>query len=145
MTHKIHLTGGRVGLLSGAALIAALMLLAGPNRAAGQDRPLIQVQIGAAVQDDYVYYPQYETYYSSSRHQYGYREGNAWVWRPAPPHVGVNVLLGSPSVHMDFHDSPEKHHEATARSYPRNWKQPDRDHGDHDDHRDDRKDGDHKH
>ena len=29
------------------------------------------------VQDDYVYYPQYECYYSVSRHQYAYREGNA--------------------------------------------------------------------
>ena len=33
------------------------------------------------VQDDYVYYPDYEIYYSSSRHQYAYREGNAWVSR----------------------------------------------------------------
>src|SRR5476651_716775 len=98
MTHKFCLTGGRFGLLSGMAFLAMLILLAGGNRAAGQERPLIQVQIGAAVQDDYVYYPQYEVYYSNSRHQYGYRDGNAWVWRPAPPHVEVNALLGSPSV-----------------------------------------------
>ena len=57
--------------------------------------PVVELQAGV-VQDDYVYYPQYEVYYSSSRHQYGYRDGNAWVWRPEPPHVGINVLLGSP-------------------------------------------------
>lgn len=104
--------------------------------------PVVQVQTGVVVQDDYVYYPQYEVYYSSSRHQYGYQEGNAWVWRPAPPNVGINVLLGSPSVQMDFHDSPERHHEAIAHSYPRNWAPPAKD---RDDHRDDRKDDDHKH
>ena len=63
-----------------------------------------------AVQDDYVYYPNYECYYSVSRHQYAYREGNAWVARPAPRGVSVNVLLASPSVKMDFHDSPAQHH-----------------------------------
>lgn len=104
--------------------------------------PVVEVQTGVVVQDDYVYYPQYEVYYSSSRHQYGYQEGNAWVWRPEPPHVGINVLLGSPSVHMDFHDSPEHHHAAIVRSYPRNWSPPAKD---RDDHRDDRKDDDHKH
>ena len=103
--------------------------------------PVVELQAGV-VQDDYVYYPQYEVYYSSSRHQYGYRDGNAWVWRPEPPHVGINVLLGSPSVRMDFHDSPERHHEAIVRSYPRNWSPPGKG---HDDHRDDRKDDDHKH
>ena len=45
------------------------------------------------VQDDYVYYPDYEVYYSSSRHQYAYLEGGAWVSRPAPRGVSVNVLL----------------------------------------------------
>lgn len=97
------------------------------------------------VQDDYVYYPQYEVYYSNSRHQYGYRDGNAWAWRPAPSHVSLNVLVASPSVRMDFHDSPEQHHAAVVRSYPRNWKQSDKGHGDKDDHRDDHHDNDRKH
>jgi hypothetical protein len=80
------------------------------------------VDVGFAVQDDYVYYPDYEVYYSVSRHQYAYREGNNWVSRPAPRGVTVNVLMRSPSVRMDFHDSPANHHEAVAKQYPKNWK-----------------------
>jgi hypothetical protein len=73
------------------------------------------------VQDDYVYYPGYECYYSVSRHQYAYREGNAWVMRPAPRGVPVNVLRASPSVKMDFHDSPAQHHATVVQKYPKNW------------------------
>ena len=74
------------------------------------------------VEDDYVYYPNYECYYSISRHQYAYREGNGWVSRPAPRGVSVNRLLASPSVRMNFHDSPAQHHAAVVRQYPKNWK-----------------------
>ena len=66
--------------------------------------------------------PQYECYYSVSRHQYAYREDNAWVSRPAPHGVSVNVLLASPSVKMDFHDTPARHHAVVAKQYPKNWK-----------------------
>jgi hypothetical protein len=76
------------------------------------------------VQDDYVYYPDYEIYYSSSRHQYAYLEGGAWVSRPAPRGVSVNVLLRSPSVKMNFHDSPANHHAEVVRQYPGNRAQP---------------------
>jgi hypothetical protein len=75
-----------------------------------------------AAQDDYVYYPQYECYYSVSRHQYAYRQGNAWVARSAPQGVSVNVLLTSPSVKMNFHDSPANHHATVVKQYPKNWK-----------------------
>jgi hypothetical protein len=87
--------------------------------------------------DDYVYYPQYEVYYSNRRHLYGYQEGGAWFWRPAPPRVEVNVLFASPSVHMDFRDSPERHHTVVIRNYPHNWRQPE--HVDKDHRPDDRK------
>jgi hypothetical protein len=73
-------------------------------------------------QDDYVYYPQYECYYSVSRHQYAYREGNNWVARSTPHGVSANVLMASPSVKMDFHDSPSQHHAAVVKQYPKNWK-----------------------
>jgi hypothetical protein len=73
------------------------------------------------VEDDYVYYPGYQVYYSSSRHEYAYREGRAWVSRPAPRGVSVDVLLASPSVRMDFHDSPANHHAAVVKQYPKNW------------------------
>ena len=89
------------------------------------DRPAqgsVYVEPAFAVQDDYVYYPQYECYYSVSRHQYAYREGNAWVSRPAPRGVSENVLRASPSVKMNFHDSPAQHHAVVAKQYPKNWK-----------------------
>jgi hypothetical protein len=73
------------------------------------------------VQDNYVYYPSYGVYYNSSRHQYAYMDGNAWVSRPAPLGVSAEVLLASPSVRMDFHDSPEKHHAEMLKQYPKNW------------------------
>lgn len=74
--------------------------------------------------DDYVYYPYYQVYYSANRRQYAYREGNAWVARPAPRGVSVNLLRTSPSVRMNFHDSPANHHAAVVQQYPKNWTPP---------------------
>jgi hypothetical protein len=73
------------------------------------------------VQDDYVYYPGYEVYYSNRRGQYTYRDGRSWVSRPAPPRVSVDVLFASPSVRLDFHDSPSRHHDQVVRQYPKHW------------------------
>jgi len=113
---------GKAGLVLGAVLLATLTgcvgYVEGP-RAGIQAEPYV-----FAVQDDYVYYPDYECYYSVSRHQYAYREGGAWVLRPAPRGVSVDVLLASPSVRMDFHDSPARHHAAVVQKYPRNWAPP---------------------
>lgn len=81
----------------------------------------VYVEEGVAMQDDYVYYPAYQIYYSSYRHQYVYRDGRSWVSRPTPPHVAVNVLLSSPSVNVGFHDSPANHHAEIARQYPKQW------------------------
>jgi len=81
----------------------------------------VLVQTDVVMPDDYVYYPQYEVYYSSSRSRFGYWDGGAWLWRPAPPNVAANVVFASASVRMDFHDSPALHRESVARSYPRNW------------------------
>jgi uncharacterized protein YijF (DUF1287 family) len=110
--------------------------------------PLIAVSVQVPVapvivvgQDDYVYYPGYEVYYSRTRHQYVYPEGGVWVSRPAPRGVSVDVLMASPSVAVDFHDSPASHHAAMMQRYPRNWKQSDSDRGQ----TDDRKDDDHRH
>jgi hypothetical protein len=81
------------------------------------------------VQDDYVYYPSYQVYYSGSTRQYVYVEGNAWVSRPAPPRVSADVLLASPSVRLNFHDAPAIHHAAVVQTYPRNWAPPGSSHG----------------
>jgi hypothetical protein len=91
------------------------------------DGPRVGVGVEAPVfvaQDDYVYYPDYECYYSVNLHQYAYREGNAWVARPAPRGVSVDVLMRSPSVRMDFHDSPANHHADVVRQYPGNRAHP---------------------
>lgn len=107
-----------VGL--GAVLLAALTgcvgYVDGP-RAVVYSQPYV-----FADEDDYVYYPDYECYYSVSRHQYAYRNGNVWVARSAPRGVSVNVVLASPSVRMNFHDSPANHHAAVTKQYPKNWK-----------------------
>jgi hypothetical protein len=110
----------KVGLALAAAFLVTLTgcvgYVDGPSAGIGVEAPVF------VVQDDYVYYPQYECYYSVSRRQYAYREGNRWVARPAPRGVTVNVLQASPSVRMDFHDSPEHHYTAVAKKYPKNWK-----------------------
>jgi hypothetical protein len=74
------------------------------------------------VQNDYVYYPNYGIYYNQSRSQYAYQENGTWVSRPAPRGVPVDVLRASPSVEMNFHDSPANHHAAVVQQYPKNWK-----------------------
>jgi len=125
------------GLLAGPALVTALLgsgcVYENPHHQTVYREPAPVV----VMQDDYIYYPQYEVYYSNSRHQYGYRNGNSWDWRPAPPGVSLNALVSSPSVRMDFHDSPEHHHNTVVRTYPRNWK-PEHGHADKDDHHDDK-------
>ena len=76
------------------------------------------------VQDDYVYYPGYQVYYSRNGHQYIYRDGRSWVSRPAPPRVSVDVLFASPSVKLGFHDHPSIHHATVVRQYPKHWAPP---------------------
>jgi hypothetical protein len=116
----LFLKANKVGFALAAAFLVTLTgcvgYVDGPRTGVEVESPAF------AVQDDYVYYPQYECYYSVSRHQYAYREGNAWVARPAPRGVSVNVLMRSPSVKMDFHDSPANHHATVVKQYPKNWK-----------------------
>ncbi|MDB6114502.1 MAG: hypothetical protein JWQ62_1447 [Lacunisphaera sp.] len=76
----------------------------------------------AAYQDDYDYYPGYETYYSRNRHEYVYRDGNSWVRRSQPRGVTVDALRTAPTVRMNFHDAPEQHHTETIKTYPHNWR-----------------------
>jgi hypothetical protein len=83
--------------------------------------PAVYVEPAVVVQDDYVYYPGYQVYYSSSRRQYMYLEGSVWVTRPSPPHISASVLFASPSVRLNFHDSPANHHAAVSRQYPKHW------------------------
>ncbi len=102
---------------------ALLLTLTGCEGFVGEPRGGVQVDAAVfAPQDDYVYYPGYECYYSVSRHQYAYRDGNRWVAEPKPRGVSADVLRASPSVPMNFHDSPAQHHSEVVKQYPKNWK-----------------------
>jgi hypothetical protein len=146
MTKINFQTTSMSGLVLGTALLAAMIgctkeapiaeVAAAPAAVVAPSDP---TPIMADAQDDYVYYPNYEVYYSSNHHQYRYRDGNAWVTRSAPPHVAVNVLFASPSVRMDFHDTPDRHHDTVVRSYPKNWSPPGKGREGNDDHNDDKK------
>jgi hypothetical protein len=135
---KLLFKADKAGFVLGAALLVTLTgcvgYVEGPRSGVYVAPPVVEIQ------DDYVYYPNYEVYYSSSRHQYAYREGNAWVARPAPRGVSVNVLMASPSVRMDFHDSPANHHAAVVKQYPKNWKPSGSNQGQKDNRKDDKPD-----
>ena len=112
------------GTLIGAALLVALAgcVSDGSFQSRGYNsRPTAQVSSSVTFEDDYDYFPGYETYYSRSRHEYVYRDGGRWVRRPEPLHVSLSLLLASPSVRMDFRDAPERHHRTVVRNYPKNW------------------------
>jgi hypothetical protein len=127
MNNKKHFyKTNKIGFVLGAVLLVVLTENAanagGVNIVIAVPPPVVVAPPVVVVQDDYVYYPNYAVYYNSHRHQYAYLNGGAWVYAPAPYGVSVDVLLASPSVHMDFHDSPERHHAEMVNRYPRNWK-----------------------
>lgn len=120
----------KIGFALGAALLGVLTgcvgYVEGPRHARTYEPP----RPGAVwVRDSYVYYPSYQVYYSGGTRQYVYLEGSAWVSRPAPPRVAVDVLFASPSVSVDFHDHPSAHHATVVRTYPRTWAPPGWKHG----------------
>jgi hypothetical protein len=124
---KLFFKTNGVGFVLGAVLL--MMLTENTGYAGGLNvgivvsPPVVVVAPPVVVvQDDYVYYPNYGIYYNSQRHQYAYLENGAWVSQPAPQGVSVDVLLASPSVRMDFHDSPANHHAEMLRKYPKNWR-----------------------
>lgn len=128
------------GYVLGALLLAALTQCA-VNAGAQSvgiviNPPIVVAPPVVVVQDDYLYYPNYAIYYNTYRHQYAYLNGDAWVWAPAPQGVTMEVLLASPSVHMDFHDSLAKHHKDMMQKYPRDWRPA----AEHHDQKDERKD-----
>lgn len=125
----------KIRFVLGTALLSLLSgcvgYVNGPRAEVYAPTPSVYVETGVAVQDDYVYYPAYQVYYSGERHQYIYRNGRSWVSRPAPPRVAVNVLFASPSVRVGFHDSPANHHAEIVRQYPKHWAGPEAHRDDH--------------
>ena len=124
-----HLPTGRIGSALCTALLGVLAGCVGyadrpPHARAYAPPPPVYVESRVVMQDNYVYYPGYQVYYSGNTRQYVYLEGRSWVSRPAPPRVSVNVLFASPSVRLDFHDAPAIHHATVVRQYPKYWAPP---------------------
>ena len=124
-----RLATSRIGSVLCTALLGVLTGCVGHEHRPPQARayappPPAYVETRLVVQDNYVYYPSYQVYYSSNTRQYVYQDGRSWVSRPAPPHVSANVLFASPSVRLDFHDSPANHHATVVRQYPKHWAPP---------------------
>jgi hypothetical protein len=121
---KLFCKTNKLGFVLSAAFLTTLTgcvgYVDGPRAGVYVAPPVVETSV--VVVDDYVYYPDYEIYYSSSRRQYYWPEGGAWVVRPAPRGVTVDVLFASPSVRMNFHDAPANHHAEIIRQYPKNSK-----------------------
>ena len=119
-------TKSKIGFVFGAVLVGAftgcVAYVDRPPRGSVYIAPPVQAEV--VIQDDFVYYPSYQVYYSSNRRQYIYLQGRTWVTRPSPPRVSVDVLFASPSVRLDFHDAPSLHHATVVRDYPKRWTPP---------------------
>jgi len=145
MKNKKHFfKTNKAGFVLGAVLLTALTECVGSADGQGVGITVTPPAVVVAppvvapvvvIEDDYVYYPNYAIYYNSRRHQYAYLENGVWVSQPAPQGVSAEVLLASPSVNMDWHDSPERHHAEMLQRYPKNWKPS----GGHQDQKEDRK------
>jgi hypothetical protein len=133
MKNKTSLAAGQAGLLFASAAVTALAMVAGIPFASAQPngiqgvQPVVIQQPAGMNQDAYDYFPGYETYYNRTSHEFVYRDGTQWVRRPAPREVSREVMLAAPSVRMDFHDSPEFHHDSVIKNYPKGWAPPGKD------------------
>ena len=121
MIRKISSTAKAAFIVGSAILLTTMTGCIGHEDGHSHGRVYAPVVV---VQDDYIYYPGYQVYYSNQRHHYVYLEGRTWVSRPAPPRVSVDVLFASPSVRLDFHDSPSRHHTTIVQKYPKQWVPP---------------------
>lgn len=107
------------GMALSGLLAGCVSSVDGPRAGVYAPPQSVYVESGVAAQDDYVYYPDYQVYYSGYRHQYVFLDGRSWVSRPAPPHVSADVLFASRSVKVDFHDSPANHYAEMVRQFPK--------------------------
>ena len=124
-------------------MLSALLMVTLTGCVGYYDGPRAAVYVAppaVVVEDDYVYYPAYDVYYSSNRHEYASMERGAWISRPAPRGVSVDILMASPSVRMDFHDSPANHHAQVVKQYPKNWAPSHANAGRQDNRKDDKRD-----
>jgi hypothetical protein len=76
-----------------------------------------------AIEDTYLYYPDYEIYYNPARRQYVFFDGRSWIASPVPPRDYARGLRRAPHVEIYLQDSPEYYHREVVRDYPRRWRQ----------------------
>jgi hypothetical protein len=125
--NKNRIIGGKAGLILCGSIFSVLTGCIGYVDAPRRERVYVQpapVQVEIVSDDDYVYYPGYQVYYSRSRRHSVYLEGRSWVTRSAPPRVSVDVLVASPSVRLGFRDAPASHHATVIKQYPKHWAPP---------------------
>jgi hypothetical protein len=82
----------------------------------------VVVAAPVGIEGGLIYYPDYEVYFDPGARAYWYARGGGWIRGPRPEGISVNVLLASPSVRMDFRDSPAYHHGEIVRRYPHGWR-----------------------
>lgn len=81
---------------------------------------LAQLQTARGVRANYVYYPDYEVYYSRNYQQYVFRYNYAWMTQGTPPPgLPPAVLESARTVPMVFHDEPSRHHAEVVLIFPR--------------------------
>lgn len=124
MTKNLLLPAGLVAGLALSSVLAGCTASVSGQAGGHRGHRTGPTQAVVVFQDDYDYYPGYEVYYSRSRREYVYLDGNVWVRRPEPRGITLSVLLAAPSVRVDFRDSPEHHHAMVLQNYPKNWQPP---------------------
>ena len=79
-----------------------------------------QLQAARGVEPGYVYYPDYELYYSRNYQQYVFHYNYGWVHRTHVPEEMTAELANARAVPMNFNDDPVRHHAEVSRLYPSN-------------------------
>ena len=106
------------------ALVMAALALGGcadsPRDVALATHPTVaQLQAVRGVQPAYVYYPDYELYYSRNYEQYVFHHNHGWRHQTRAPAAIAGQLASARSVPVNFDDDPSRHHAEISRLYPR--------------------------
>jgi hypothetical protein len=93
----------------------------GPRVATLAVQPSVeQLQAGRGVWPEFVYYPDYEVYYSQNYQLYVFRYNYAWVTQTEPPDLPPGALEHARAVPMAYHFyDPIAHHREISGLFPR--------------------------
>lgn len=111
-----------VRLLLFSVLLAAFAGCAGSPRSTSLavQPSLAQIQAGRGVWPEYVYYPDYEVYYSRNYGLYVFLYNYGWMTQTEPPDLPPGTLENARSVPMAYHFyDPVAHHAEISRQFPR--------------------------